>query len=51
MLVRGKRVPSAALAVKLHAITGVPLKGLLARKVQPARARGDPPSRHASPSP
>ena len=30
MLLRGKRVPSASLAVRLHAITGVSLKNLLA---------------------
>jgi transcriptional regulator with XRE-family HTH domain len=60
MLVRGKRVPSARLAVKLHAITGVPLKMLLAsrmeKKVQPPKkrrhpaGRGDPAARqHVSP--
>ena len=30
MLVRGKRAPSASLAVTLHAVTGVSLKNLLA---------------------
>jgi plasmid maintenance system antidote protein VapI len=58
MLVRGKRVPSAGLAVKLHAITGVPLKMLLATRMhnvvatqakrKRATARGDPVP-HASP--
>lgn len=33
MLVRGKRVPSARLAVQLHAVTGVPLKMLLAPRL------------------
>jgi hypothetical protein len=61
MLVRGKRVPSARLAVKLHAITGVPLKMLLATKMgrldappspKPKRpaARGDP-ARRPQPTP
>lgn len=43
MLVRGKRVPSASLAVTLHAITGVPLKMLLAPKI------GKAPGRRAAP--
>jgi transcriptional regulator with XRE-family HTH domain len=47
MLARGQRVPSARLAVRLHAITGVPLKMLLANKMTPTKpkrpaARGDP---------
>lgn len=29
MLIRGKRIPSARLAARLHAITGVPLKKLI----------------------
>src|SRR5262245_39704799 len=58
MLVRGKRVPSAGLAVKLHAVTGVPLKALLATKIEKAdapkkrrrpTARGDPGTQHVSP--
>jgi len=59
MLLRRKRVPSAGLAVKLHAITGVPLRALLGarlaaaepapRKRPRATARGDPAARHASP--
>ena len=39
MLVRGKRVPSASLAVQLHGVTGVPLKMLLAPKIGKAPAR------------
>lgn len=52
MLVRGKRVPSARLAVQLHAVTGVPLRALLGlrmsaqpppkRKRPQPTARGDP---------
>ena len=46
MLVQGKRVPSARLAVQLHAITGVPLKMLLgARRLAPplkTKKRGPP---------
>lgn len=53
MLRRGKRTPSAGLAVRLHAVTGVPLKSLLASRlvdVPPRRkrkhkrpaSRGDP---------
>ena len=61
MLVRSKRVPSARLAVKLHAITGVPLKALLAMKMKSetveaprkrkrtTSSRGDPPERYVSP--
>ena len=61
MLVRGKRVPSAGLAVELHATTGVPLKMLLAPRLAPlAAARSHPgkrrrlrpprsPTRHAHP--
>lgn len=53
MLVRGTRQPSARLAVKLHAITRVPLEQLLATRLKrrhPA-ARGDPPrGRAAAPS-
>lgn len=58
MLVRGMRVPSAALAVQLHAVTGVPLKHLLATKIgapppptRRARApnRGSPPRQRVSP--
>jgi len=59
MLARGKRIPSAGLAVRLHAATGVPLKALLGMKIGqlPARlpvkrkrpaARGDPGRQHAS---
>jgi plasmid maintenance system antidote protein VapI len=44
MLVRGKRVPSAGLAVRLHKITGVSLKMLLASRMTPPRKRR-PPSR------
>ena len=33
MLVRGRRVPSPRLAVKLHCLTGVPLKILLAARL------------------
>lgn len=43
MLLRGTRMPSARLAVKLHRATGVPLKALLAptlRRRRPAAARG-----------
>jgi plasmid maintenance system antidote protein VapI len=58
MLIRGKRVPSAGLAVKLHAITGVPLKMLLASRMQKVQApkkrkrppgRADPVGLHVSP--
>jgi len=49
MLARGTRAPSARLAVKLHAITGIPLRTLLATRMDPtpakrlrAKARGDP---------
>jgi transcriptional regulator with XRE-family HTH domain len=49
MLARGRRVPSARLAVKLYAVTGVPLKALLARKLPPtAPARAGPPTRQVS---
>jgi transcriptional regulator with XRE-family HTH domain len=55
MLARGTRVPSARLAVRLHAVTGVPLQLLLATRLDPATrykrrrptARGDPARRHA----
>ena len=40
MLLRGKRAPSASLAVRLHAITKVPLKTLLATKMKLGK---DPP--------
>jgi len=50
MLAKGKRAPSARLAVKLHAVTGVPLQTLLAQRLPAnpkhkrprAPARGDP---------
>jgi transcriptional regulator with XRE-family HTH domain len=48
MLARGKRVPSARLAVRLHMITGIPLKVLLTQKLRKVRhkvrptSRGDP---------
>jgi transcriptional regulator with XRE-family HTH domain len=49
MLVRGKRVPSARLAVTLHAITGVPLKMLLGSRIAtrppPLKKRRHPPGR------
>lgn len=45
MLVRGKRVPSAALAVQLHAVTNVPLKQLLATRISAPRRRRRPASR------
>jgi transcriptional regulator with XRE-family HTH domain len=54
MLARGTRVPSARLAVKLHAVTGVPLQRLLATRLDPRHkhrrplARGDPARRYAS---
>jgi len=53
MLARGTRVPSARLAVKLHAVTGVPLQRLLASRLgerykrRRPTARGDPARRHA----
>ena len=43
MLVRGVRVPSAALAVKLHTTTGVPLKALLEPKRKKDRPRARAP--------
>jgi DNA-binding XRE family transcriptional regulator len=43
MLARGRREPSARLAVKLHAVTGVPLKALLARKMPPEAPPRKPP--------
>jgi plasmid maintenance system antidote protein VapI len=52
MLVRGTRVPSARLAVKLHAVTGVALQVLLATRLGRKRpgpsARGDPTRAHVS---
>jgi transcriptional regulator with XRE-family HTH domain len=57
MLVRGKRLPSARLAVRLHAVTGVPLKNLLAprfRKPKPRTrplTRGDPAPRTQAATP
>jgi len=39
MLLRGKRVPSARLAVTLHTITKVPLKTLLATRLGTAPSR------------
>jgi len=49
MLARGKRVPSAGLAVKLHAVTGVPLKALLATKIGKTAAKATPPPRRRRP--
>jgi plasmid maintenance system antidote protein VapI len=42
MLIRGTRVPSAALAVRLHTTTGVPLKALLAPKLKKVRPKARP---------
>jgi len=39
MLTRGRRRPRAALALKLHRITGVPLEALLAPRRRPTRKR------------
>jgi len=51
MLVRGKRVPSARLAVQLHHVTGVPLKNLLAPRTElnePKKRQRPPPARDGS---
>lgn len=53
MLVRGTRVPAAALAVRLHTTTGVPLKALLApkltKKARPKARRASGALAHSSP--
>lgn len=45
LLIRGARIPSPSLAAKLHAITGVPLRVLLAARM--ARATGRRPRRRS----
>lgn len=51
MLVKGKRVPSAGLALKLHAVTGIPLKALLAPKLARRTRRRAPPEEEPTGAP